>query len=161
MLFENVAPSRIDDAVQEKAGQRPSARITVRGVTTQTLGTVLAEGVADARAGRWTSLSLLDLLDEPAPGDGQSESLARHAPVLATRTWRSQWGSVPEEHRVRALTVMLVASRHPLHPCLAVRRTVFSHVYAVGLGNGLSAALGPLPDGTILWMALVSDDDLR
>lgn len=136
-------------------------RATVQSVTTQTLGTMLAEGVADARAGRWAPISLLDLLDEPAPGLDQSASLARQAPVLVTATWRAQWDAVPEEDRVRALTVMLVASRQPLHPCLAVRRTAFPSVYAVGLGHGLSAALGPLPDGTILWMALVPDDDLR
>ena len=134
---------------------------TVQSVTTQTLGTVLAEGVADARAGRWAPVSLLDLLDEPTPGVDQTVSLTRQAPVLATTTWRSQWSSVPEEHRVRALTVMLVASRQPMHPCLSVRRTAFPHVFTVGIGHGLSGALGTLPDGSLLWMALVDDDDAR
>ena len=145
---------------EERGSATGSGGLTVVVVTTQALGTALAVGVADARAGRWTPVSILDLLDEPAPGQRQSESLARQAPVLATATWRSQWDAVPEEHRVRALTVMLVASRQPLHPCLSVQRTVFPHVYAVAIGHGLNAALGPLPDGSILWMALVDDDDL-
>jgi hypothetical protein len=125
-------------------------------VLTQTSSAMLAAGVADAEAGRWSHVLVSELLGDQLTDRETRQALLRQAPLMATATWRSGWRAVPEEHRVRTLTILMAASRSPMHPCLSIVTTEHLGVHSVGIGRGMQGALRRLPDGSIFWIALLA-----